>query len=271
VVDGKDKALVKAGDSAIFYNFRPDRARELTRALNDKEFTFFDRPATARPVHMVCMTSYDVTIEAPVAFPPEHYNDTLGSVLAKHGLHQLRIAETEKYAHVTFFFNGGEEAPNPLEERLLIPSPKVATYDLQPEMSAYKVTEALLGELDKDKFDVIILNFANPDMVGHTGILSAAVKAIEAVDTCVGKIVPKVLSLGGTVCITADHGNSEKLQEADGTPCTSHTTNPVPFIVVSKEKHAVHAGRLADIAPTMLELLHIEKPKAMTGSSLLDK
>jgi 2,3-bisphosphoglycerate-independent phosphoglycerate mutase len=271
VIDGKDNALVKAGDSIIFYNFRPDRARELTRALNDKEFTFFDRPANARPVHMVCMTSYDVTIDAPVAFPPEHYDDTLGSVLAKHGLHQLRIAETEKYAHVTFFFNGGEEAPNPLEERLLIPSPKVATYDLQPEMSAYKVTEALLGELDKDKFDVIILNFANPDMVGHTGILSAAVKAIEAVDTCVGKIVPKVLSLGGTVCITADHGNSEKLREEDGTPCTSHTTNPVPFIVVSNEKHAVHAGRLADIAPTMLELLHIEKPKAMTGSSLLDK
>lgn len=269
VVEGG--ATLARGDSAIFFNFRPDRARELTRALHDAEFTAFARPADCRPVHYVCMTSYDATIKAPVAFAPEHYPDTLGEVLAKHGLHQLRIAETEKYAHVTFFFNGGVEQPNPLEERILIPSPKVATYDLQPEMSAYLVTEALLEQLRQDKFEVIILNFANPDMVGHTGIMPAAVKAIETVDACAGKIVPAVLALGGTVCITADHGNSEKMREEDGTPCTSHTTNPVPFILVRQEKRQLHPGRLSDIAPTMLALLHIEQPKAMTGNSLLDK
>ncbi len=269
VVDGG--ATLQQGDSVIFFNFRPDRARELTRALNDEEFSNFVRPADCRPVHYVCMTSYDVTIKAPVAFVPESYPDTLGAVLAKHGLHQLRIAETEKYAHVTFFFNGGVEKPNPLEERILIPSPKVATYDLQPEMSAYLVTEALLEQLHQDKFDVIILNFANADMVGHTGIMSAAVKAIETVDACAGKLVPAILALGGMVCITADHGNSEKMREEDGTPCTSHTTNPVPFILVSGEKHQLHPGRLADIAPTMLALLKIKQPAAMTGKSLLDK
>ena len=270
VVEGVD-AKITSGDGIIFFNFRPDRARQITRALNDAEFPHFERPASALPVNYVCMTQYDATIDAPVAYPPEEYNDTLGEVLAKEGKHQLRIAETEKYAHVTFFFNGGVEEPNLNEERILINSPKVATYDLQPEMSAYDVTDALLAELDKDKFDVVVLNYANPDMVGHTGVLPAAIKAMEAVDECVGKVVDKVLSLGGSVCITADHGNLEKMAEADGTPHTAHTTNIVPFILVSNEEHKLHSGVLADIAPTMLELLNIEKPAVMTGSSLIEK
>ncbi len=264
-VDGR----IQAGDGVIFANFRPDRAREITRALVDEEFPYFARPQEVRPVNFACMAQYDVTIAAPVAFPPEAINDTLGQVLAQNGKRQLRIAETEKYAHVTFFFNGGVEKPNKNEERILIPSPKVATYDLQPEMSAEEVTHSLLAELDKDKFDVIILNFANPDMVGHTGVLNAAIKAMEKVDECAGRIVEKVLALDGCVCITADHGNLEKMAEIDGKPNTAHTTNPVPFILVSKEEHKLHAGILADIAPTMLELLQIAQPAAMTGRSLL--
>lgn len=264
-VDGQ----ITAGDGVIFFNFRPDRAREITRALHDEDFPYFTRPDGARPVNYVCMTQYDATITAPVAFPPEEIRDTLGEVLAQHGLHQLRIAETEKYAHVTFFFNGGVEAPNANEERILIPSPKVATYDLQPEMSAEEVTQALLAELDKDKFDAIILNFANPDMVGHTGVLSAAIAAMEKVDDCAGRIVRKVLSLGGSVCITADHGNLEKMAESDGSPNTAHTTNPVPFILVSDKQYQLHQGILADIAPTLLELLGIKQPEAMTGKSLI--
>lgn len=270
VMEGVD-AKITAGDGVIFFNYRPDRARQITRALNDVDFPYFQRSAEALPVNYVCMTQYDATIEAPVAFPPESYDDTLGQVLAKQGLHQLRIAETEKYAHVTFFFNGGVEEPNINEERILINSPKVATYDLQPEMSAYEVTDALLAELDKDKFDVVILNYANPDMVGHTGVLLAAIKAVEAVDECVGKVVEKVLSLGGSVCLTADHGNVEKMAEADGSPNTAHTTNVVPFILITREEHKLHSGILADIAPTMLELLHIDKPAVMTGSSLIEK
>ena len=268
-VDGVD-GKITAGDGVIFFNFRPDRAREITRALHDEDFPYFARPEGARPVNYVCMTQYDATITAPVAFPPEEIKDTLGEVLAQHGLHQLRIAETEKYAHVTFFFNGGVEAPNANEERILIPSPKVATYDLQPEMSAEEVTQALLAELDKDKFDAIILNFANPDMVGHTGVLSAAITAMEKVDDCAGRIVRKVLSLGGSVCITADHGNLEKMAEGDGSPNTAHTTNPVPFILVSEEQHKLHNGILADIAPTLLQLLNIKQPAAMTGKTLID-
>lgn len=264
-VDGR----IKAGDGVIFFNFRPDRARQITRALNDKEFSYFQREQGAMPVHFVCMTQYDATIEAPVAFPPETYHDTLGEVLAAQGLRQLRIAETEKYAHVTFFFNGGVEVPNKNEERILIPSPKVATYDLQPEMSAPLVTDALLQELDKDKFDVVILNFANPDMVGHTGVLTAAVKAMETVDACAGKIVEKVLAKGGRVCITADHGNLEKMVGEDGQPYTAHTTNNVPFILVGGKAQKLRNGILADIAPTMLELLGINKPQAMTGESLI--
>ena len=265
-VDGR----IQAGDGVIFANFRPDRAREITRAIIDEDFPYFERPASARPVHFACMAQYDATIAAPVAYPPEEINDTLGQIVAERGLRQLRIAETEKYAHVTFFFNGGVEEPNKNEERILIPSPKVATYDLQPEMSAEEVTQALLAELGKDKFDVIILNFANPDMVGHTGVLAAAIKAMEKVDECVGRIVEKVLSLDGSVCICADHGNLEKMTEADGEPNTAHTTNPVPFILISKTQHQLHKGILADIAPTMLELLHIPQPKAMTGKSLIE-
>ena len=268
-VDGVD-GKITAGDGVIFFNFRPDRAREITRALHDEDFPYFARPEGARPVNYVCMTQYDATITAPVAFPPEEIKDTLGEVLAQHGLHQLRIAETEKYAHVTFFFNGGVEAPNANEERILIPSPKVSTYDLQPEMSAEEVTQVLLAELDKDKFDAIILNFANPDMVGHTGVLSAAITAMEKVDDCAGRIVRKVLSLGGSVCITADHGNLEKMAESDGSPNTAHTTNPVPFILVSKEQYKLHNGILADIAPTLLQLLNIKQPAAMTGKTLID-
>ena len=268
-VDGVD-GKITAGDGVIFFNFRPDRAREITRALHDEDFPYFARPEGARPVNYVCMTQYDATITAPVAFPQEEIKDTLGEVLAQHGLHQLRIAETEKYAHVTFFFNGGVEAPNANEERILIPSPKVSTYDLQPEMSAEEVTQALLAELDKDKFDAIILNFANPDMVGHTGVLSAAITAMEKVDDCAGRIVRKVLSLGGSVCITADHGNLEKMAESDGSPNTAHTTNPVPFILVSKEQYKLHNGILADIAPTLLQLLNIKQPAAMTGKTLID-
>lgn len=268
-VDGVD-GKITAGDGVIFFNFRPDRAREITRALHDEDFPYFARPEGARPVNYVCMTQYDATITAPVAFPQEEIKDTLGEVLAQHGLHQLRIAETEKYAHVTFFFNGGVEAPNANEERILIPSPKVSTYDLQPEMSAEEVTQTLLAELDKDKFDAIILNFANPDMVGHTGVLSAAITAMEKVDDCAGRIVRKVLSLCGSVCITADHGNLEKMAESDGSPNTAHTTNPVPFILVSKEQYKLHNGILADIAPTLLQLLNIKQPAAMTGKTLID-
>lgn len=270
VIEGVD-GRVKAGDGVVFFNFRPDRARQLTRALNDKEFPYFERPGSALPVNFVCMTQYDATIDAPVAYPPETYADTLGQLLADKGMHQLRIAETEKYAHVTFFFNGGVEEPNKNEERILIASPKVATYDLQPEMSAEEVTQALLAELDKDKFDVIILNFANPDMVGHTGVLPAAIKAMEKVDECVGRIVSKVQSLGGSICITADHGNLEHMVEADGQPNTAHTTNVVPFILISDKQYKLHSGILADIAPTMLELLNLEKPALMTGSSLIEK
>lgn len=262
---------ITAGDGIIFFNFRPDRARQMTRALHDAEFIHFARPEGARPVNYACMAQYDATIDAPIAFPPQHFEDTLGEVLAKQHMQQLRIAETEKYAHVTFFFNGGVEEPNPGEDRILIPSPKVATYDLQPEMSAYQVTEALLKALEQDKYDAVILNFANPDMVGHTGVMAAAVKAMETVDTCAGRIVGKVLSMGGSVCITADHGNLEKMLDEEGNPHTAHTTNLVPFILVSEEKHPLHRGVLADIAPTMLDLLHVEQPAAMTGTSLIEK
>ncbi len=220
------------------------------------------------------MTEYDDTIKnVDVAFKNEHYKNTLGEYVSNLGKNQLRIAETEKYAHVTFFFNGGVEEPNKNEDRALIPSPKVATYDLQPEMSAYKVTDELLKRIDQDKYDMIILNFANPDMVGHTGILEAAKKAIEAVDVCLGKIVGKILEKDGTVFITADHGNSEQeIDYSTGNPMTAHTTNPVPFVYVANNASEMRdGGVLADIAPTMLEAMGLEKPKEMTGRSLIKK
>ena len=261
-------AGIKDGDSVIFANFRPDRAREMTRAIVDEEFSGFER--TAKKVCYVCMAQYDETIEnVKVAFPPLVLEDTFGEYISKKGLKQLRIAETEKYAHVTFFFNGGVEACYENEDRDLIASPNVATYDLQPEMSAYLVTEKLLEELDKNEHDVIILNYANTDMVGHTGVFKSAVAACEAVDECLGKVCEKVKELGGTVLITADHGNADVMLAKDGTPFTAHSTNPVPFIVFNHECELRSGGVLADIAPTMLKLLELPQPEAMTGKSII--
>jgi len=268
---GNAVAKIKNGDSVIFFNFRPDRAREITRAINDKEFAGFKRETLN--LTFVTMTQYDKTLEGVnVAYTPQTLTNTLGEYVSNKGLNQLRIAETEKYAHVTFFFNGGVEKENPGEDRKVIPSPKVATYDLKPEMSAYEVTEELISRLDSDKYDMIILNFANPDMVGHTGIVEAAVKAIEAVDECVGNIVNKVLEKDGTVFITADHGNAEVMIDfSTGNPFTAHTTDPVPFIWVSNrtEGKTLKDGKLADIAPTMLNQLGLEVPAEMTGENLV--
>lgn len=264
---------LRDGDGFIFFNFRSDRAREITRALALDDFSGFprdDRPALAA---YVCMTEYDATFGLPVAFAQEELTSILGDVLAKAGKSQLRIAETEKYAHVTFFFNGGVEEPFPLEERCLIPSPQeVATYDQKPEMSAYLVTDTLLEKLDEDKYDVIILNLANCDMVGHTGITPAAIKAVEAVDNCVGRLVARIREKGGAALITADHGNAEQMRDEQGEPFTAHTTNPVWLILVDDSRKDVilrEGGRLADIAPTMLAMLGIAKPQEMTGTSLL--
>lgn len=267
---GKPVAAISNNDSVIFFNFRPDRAREITRAINDKVFDGFKREALN--LTYVCTTQYDVSIEnVDVAYTQENFTNTLGEYVSKMGKNQLRIAETEKYAHVTFFFNGGVEAPNANEDRALIPSPKVATYDLKPEMSAYEVTEELLKRLDLDLYDMIILNFANPDMVGHTGDFKAAKKAIETVDECLGKIVKSVLDKDGTVFITADHGNAEQMIDfSSGEPMTAHTTNLVPFTYVSNHgKGLKDTGILADIAPTMLEAMGLEAPKEMTGKSLI--
>ncbi|MDT8717896.1 2,3-bisphosphoglycerate-independent phosphoglycerate mutase [Clostridium sp. 19966] len=268
--DGKPVANIKSGDSVIFFNFRPDRAREITRSINDKVFDGFKRETL--DLTFVTMTQYDSTIEGvKVAYLPQSYKNTLGEYVSSLGKKQLRIAETEKYAHVTFFFNGGVEEPNPGEERALISSPKVATYDLKPEMSAYEVTEELLKQLDADKYDMVILNFANPDMVGHTGIFEAAKAAIEAVDVCLGKIVNKVLEKDGAVFITADHGNAEQMIDySTGAPMTAHTTDPVPFLYVANGATEMRdGGRLSDIAPTMLQVMGIEAPAEMTGKSLI--
>lgn len=263
--------LVEDNDSIIFFNFRPDRAREISRAFVDRDFKEF--PTRPIRLHYTCMTQYDATLEAPVAYPAQNLDDTLGQVISRSGLRQLRIAETEKYAHVTYFFNGGKEQPNPGEDRVLIPSPKVATYDLKPEMSAYEVKDEVLRRIDSAKYDLIILNFANPDMVGHTGIYDAAVKAVETVDACVGFVVDKILDAGGAVLLTADHGNAEKMvDETTGQPHTAHTTNPVPFTLIINDgiHHRLRDdGILADVAPTALQLLKIKKPKSMTGRSLI--
>lgn len=271
VIDAAHTERVGAGDAIIFFNFRPDRARQITRAFVDADFSGFARGAYLEP-YFVCMTEYDATIKAHVAYRQQSMSNTLGEYLAKHGKKQLRIAETEKYAHVTFFFNGGVEAPNEGEERVLIPSPKVATYDLQPEMSAYQVKDKLLGILDEDKFEVIILNFANADMVGHTGVYAAGIAAMQAVDKCMGEVVCKMLGLGWDVLITADHGNLEyMLDETSGQPYTAHTNNPVELLLVSKryQQAKLADGALCDLAPTMLDLLGLEKPAEMTGHSLI--
>ena len=271
VKDGQPVGKISEGDSVIFFNFRPDRAREITRAINDKVFDGFKRETL--DLVFVTMTQYDKTLEGvEVAYRPQVITNTLGEYVASKGLNQLRIAETEKYAHVTFFFNGGVEKENEGEDRALIASPKVATYDLKPEMSAPEVTEELIARLDSGKYDMVILNFANPDMVGHTGVLEAAKKAIEAVDTCLGKVVDKVLELDGTVFITADHGNAEVMIDySNGKPFTAHTTDPVPFVWVSNhtEGKTLKNGKLADIAPTMLNVMGLEAPAEMTGENLI--
>jgi 2,3-bisphosphoglycerate-independent phosphoglycerate mutase len=268
--DGKPSGKIENNDSVIFFNFRPDRAREITRAINDKEFQGFQRESLN--LHYVTFTQYDKTLQGVhIAYTPDSFENTLGEYVSKKGKKQLRIAETEKYAHVTFFFNGGVEAPNPNEDRGLIPSPKVATYDLKPEMSAYEVCEEVIKRIDSDEYDMIILNFANPDMVGHTGVFEAAKKAIETVDVCLGKIVERILNVDGTVFITADHGNAETMIDfSTGEPMTAHTTEPVPFLYVAKDaKPMRESGILADIAPTMLEVMGLEVPKEMTGKSLI--
>lgn len=266
VVDENGK--IKENDSVVFFNFRPDRARQITRAFVDTEFTGFERAYF--PVHFVCMAQYDASMpNVSVAFPPEQLTMTLGEYLSKMGKTQLRIAETQKYAHVTFFFNGGEETTFEGEDRILIKSPDVETFDMKPEMSAFEVTDAVVEAIESDKYDVIILNYANCDMVGHTGIFDAAKTAVEAVDTCVGRMVDAILAKGGAALITADHGNADKMYEPDGSAFTAHTTNPVPFIVVGQDCELREGGVLADIAPTMLKLLELPQPAEMTGKSLI--
>lgn len=265
-------ATIQEHDSVIFFNFRPDRAREITRTIVDKDFNEFE--TKKMDTYFVCFTNYDETMpNVKIAFKKEPLVNTFGEVISKNGMTQLRIAETEKYAHVTFFFNGGEEKQYPGEDRILVPSPKVATYDLQPEMSACEVTEKAVEAINSDKYNVIILNFANPDMVGHTGSLPAAIKAVETIDRCVEKIVEAILVHHGTILITADHGNCEQMIDyKTGEPHTAHTTNPVPLILVTEnDKLKIKEGKLADLAPTMLELLGIEKPEEMTGESILVK
>ncbi len=270
IYDGdKPVGTIQDRDSVIFFNFRADRARELTMALAGEGFRFFDRGKAPELSSYVTMTIYEEDFPFPAAFPHLKLTNIFGGILSRHGLRQLRIAETEKYAHVTYFFNGGEETSFPGEDRCLIPSPKdVATYDLKPEMSAYQLTEELIKRLDRSVYDFVLLNFANPDMVGHTGVMAAAVKACETIDRCLEKIVGKVRSLGGTVIITADHGNCEQMMDNDH-PHTAHTTNPVPFILLKKGLKLRDGGILADVAPTLLELMEIRKPEEMTGESLI--
>ena len=270
--EGKPTATIKENDSIIFFNFRPDRAREITRPFVDPNFNGFERAKGFFPLYYVCMTQYDAEMpNVNVAFKPQELTNTFGEYISNKGLKQLRIAETEKYAHVTFFFNGGVEAKYEGEDRALINSPKVATYDLQPEMSAYEVTEEVVKRINSKEYDVIILNFANCDMVGHTGFFDAAVKAVEAVDQCVGKVVEAVQAQNGVVLITADHGNSEQMVDYDSDgPFTAHTTNVVPLIMIGEDAK-LKKGRLADLAPTMLDILNLEKPEEMTGESLIVK
>ncbi len=270
--EGKPEAVVQDNDSVIFFNFRPDRARQLTWAFVNEDFESFPREKHPK-VHYVCMAQYDETLDLPIAFPPEGLENVLGEVLSKQGLTQLRIAETEKYAHVTFFLNGGQEKCYEGEDRCLIPSPKIATYDLKPEMSAYEVTDEVIKRIRSGKYDMIILNFANMDMVGHTGIFNAAVKAVEAVDNCVGKIAATLDETGGVALITADHGNAEQMENpTTGEPHTAHTSNLVKCIYAGNDEvKAFKNGKLCDLAPTLLELLGIRKPENMKGESLIIK
>ena len=265
-------AKIEKNDSIIFYNFRPDRAREITRTLVDPNFNEFDVKKDLN-LYYVCMTSYDETMpNVKIAFKKEELKNTFGEYISKLGYTQLRIAETEKYAHVTFFFNGGEEKQYEGEDRILVPSPKVETYDLKPEMSAYEVTEKLIEAINSKKYDNIILNYANPDMVGHTGSLEAAIKAVETIDECIGKVVEAVEAQEGVLIITADHGNVEQMIDyKTGEPHTAHTTNPVPLILVGVENVKLKEGRLADLAPTMLDIMNLEKPAEMTGESIIIK
>ncbi len=271
IIDGAEP--IKAGDSIIFINFRPDRAREITRTFVDPDFKGFERRNGMFPVKFVCMTEYDATMpNVEIAFKSQELNNTFGEYLASLGKTQLRIAETEKYAHVTFFFNGGIEEPYEGEDRVLVASPKVATYDLQPEMSAPEVCEKVVDRIKSGKYDAVILNFANCDMVGHTGVFDAAVKAVETVDECVGKVVAAVKEMNGITIITADHGNADKMISEDGSPFTAHTTNLVPLCVVGYDcKLKKQGGKLSDIVPTMLEMMNIPQPKEMTGVSLIVK
>lgn len=266
-----EAGMIKENDSVIFFNFRPDRAREITYALTSRDFDGFERKKRVFPLHFVCTTRYDeALVELPVAFPPDELDDIFGEYISRLGLTQLRIAETEKYAHVTFFFNGGAERVFPGEDRVLIPSSKeFPTYDLIPEMSAASVTDKCCEDILSGKYDVVICNLANCDMVGHTGVMSAAVRAVETVDFCVGRILSAVSEMGGTALVTADHGNADCMFE-NGEPHTAHTTNPVPLIITGAEVK-LRSGRLADIVPTMLELMGIEKPTLMTGESLIVK
>jgi 2,3-bisphosphoglycerate-independent phosphoglycerate mutase len=268
--DGQPVATIKENDAVIFYNFRPDRAIQISNTFTNEDFRSFDRgPKHPKHLYFVCLTHFSETVNGYVAFKPTNLDNTLGEVLSQHNLKQLRIAETEKYPHVTFFMSGGREEKFPGEERILINSPKVATYDLKPEMSAYEVTDALLKEIQADKFDAIILNFANPDMVGHSGKLEPTIKAVETVDECLGKVVDLILEKGGSAIITADHGNADEVVTLEGKPMTAHTTNPVPVIVTKQGIELRDGGILGDLAPTMLQLLGVPQPKEMTGKSII--
>lgn len=271
--NGSPVATIDKNDSIIFFNFRPDRAREITRTFTDEDFAGFERGKGYLPLKYVCMTQYDKTIKnAAIAFKPQSLENTFGEYISRKGLRQLRIAETEKYAHVTFFFNGGVEAEYEGEDRALINSPKVATYDLKPEMSAYEVTDEVVKRINSKEYDVIILNYANPDMVGHTGFIDAAKAAVEAVDECLGRVISAIQAQNGVALITADHGNSEQMLDYEtGGPFTAHTTNPVPLIGVGLGNVKLKEGRLADLAPTMLDIMKLEKPQEMTGESLIVK
>ncbi|MBT2659564.1 2,3-bisphosphoglycerate-independent phosphoglycerate mutase [Bacillus sp. ISL-45] len=270
--DGSPVATVQNDDAVIFYNFRPDRAIQISNTFTNKDFRSFDRgEGHPENLHFVCLTHFSETVDGYVAFEPSNLDNTVGEVISQAGMTQLRIAETEKYPHVTFFMSGGREQEFPGEKRILINSPKVATYDLQPEMSANEVTEALLKEIEAENFDAILLNFANPDMVGHSGMLEPTIQAIETVDECLGRIVDLIVSKGGTAIITADHGNADEVVTLEGNPMTAHTTNPVPVIVTKEGVELREDGILGDLAPTILELLGLDKPAEMTGTSLIKK